>query len=150
MKMSLLAISASLVLVGVVWADSPSVGCATDEQGVGCLPDSCAKVCMPQLTIKKKEKTVYGCKCVDFCVPKPSRPQHHGHDTCGCGKADCNACASQCGACQACSGAGCIKCGCVRTKKVLIKKVQTTEHCAAECVPQTLCGEHGNRCAAGQ
>jgi hypothetical protein len=158
MKACLLAVFGSFVLVGAAWAagtasDGPPMGCAAMEESPGCYADSCGaaacKVCVPEATKKKKDKVSYGCKCVDFCVPKPSGIHHECRAGSGCGKADCNACAAECGACQACGGAGCIKCGRVRTKKVLIKKVKAIECDTFKCVPQSACGAQGT-CGPGR
>jgi hypothetical protein len=152
MKACLLAFFGSLVLVSAAWAagtacDGPPAGCAVTDESSACCADSCGasacKVCVPQATKKKKDKVTYSSKCVDFCVPKPSCPHHAcGDDACG-GNGDCNVGAAPCSAWQACGGADCIKCGHVRTKKVLIKKVKTIESDTYKCVPQSVCGDQG-------
>lgn len=153
MKACLLAWFGSLLLVGAAWAagtacDCPPTGGVATDATPGCCADACGasacKVCVPEATKKKKEKVSYGSKCIDFCVPKPSCPHHAcGDGACGA-NGNCSACAAQAGACQACGGAGCIKCGRVRTKKVLIKKVTTIESDTFKCVPQSVCGGQGN------
>ncbi len=77
------------------------------------------KVCVPEPAKKKVEKVSYGCKEVDFCVPRILGLFH----VC-----------SPCDDCQPCK-----TCGKVYTKRVLIKKVQTTECDAVKLVPKDLC-----------
>ncbi|MCY2987347.1 MAG: hypothetical protein NTY19_05710 [Planctomycetota bacterium] len=149
MKACLLTFCGSFVLVGAAWAagaacDGPPTGGATTDEAAGCCAGSCGtsacKVCVPEATKKKKDKVAYSSKCVDFCVPKPSLHGVCSAGACG-GNGDCNACAAQAGVCQACGGAGCIKCGRVRTKKVLIKKVKSIESDTYKCVPRSVCGD---------
>jgi hypothetical protein len=145
MKTSLPVVLGMLVLVSAVWADGATgPGPAALEKAPGCCADSrCAsacKVCVPEWTTKKTEKVAYGCKCVDFCLPNCFWIHRECRDGC-CQDPNCKVCAAKRGACSECGGAGCIKCGRVRTRKVLIKKVHVTEVEQLDCVPKTVCGK---------
>ncbi len=77
------------------------------------------KICVPEPAKKKVEKVSYGCKEVDFCVPRILGLFH---------------------VCSPCDdGQPCKTCGKVYTKRVLIKKVQTTECDTVKLVPKDLC-----------
>lgn len=126
-----------LLLAGSAFADGPA---SAERDGMdkesGCFLDgSCCprcRPCVPEWTTKKNEKVTYGCKCVEFCLPKCSWTHHACRDGGCCKESNGNACPTKCGEC---GGAGCLKCGHVRTKKVLIKKVHVTETCKLECMP---------------
>ena len=81
--------------------------------------DKCGKpCCVPAPAKKKIEKITYGAKCVEFCIPTcPGLRIFH--------EKDCNGCERPLSP----------NCGSVRTKTVLIKKVQTKECDTCQCVP---------------
>jgi hypothetical protein len=118
-------------------------GCHDD-----CHDANVCKVCVPAPAKKKISTTVYGIKCVDFCLTRCSlgglfsgRCNDHGcNDNCG----QCGRCRK--GPCDQHEGVG--DCKKVRTKRVLLKKVETCEvdsykcvvesrprHCAPACPP---------------
>jgi hypothetical protein len=78
----------------------------------------CKECCVPTPAKKKIEKVVYGCKCVEFCVPKCPGIRV-------CHEKDCNGCEVPLAP----------NCGPVRTKIVLIKKVEVKESNTCVCVP---------------
>ena len=103
-------------LAGLAWAaDPPAV-----VEPAPCGP----KVCVAVPTVKKTDKVVYDCKCVDYCLPRCSLYSLFW----GC-----------CG----CDG-GCPNCGCPRTKHVLIKHVVQEEcpdvKCEVRPAPCVPCG----------
>lgn len=134
MRTNLIALFVSLLLVGQALAQQDNSGACQAPTRVGSEAQVCdcpncggaaCKVCVPEPAKKKNEKTVYSSKCVDFCVKgcpgllNPTRKD-----------------------CQGCDTPNCPMCGKVRTKKVLMKKVQTTECDTFKCVPQTVSGDH--------
>jgi hypothetical protein len=73
---------------------------------------------VPAPATKKIEKVTYGAKCVEFCVPNcPGLRVLHEKD------------------CKGCEKPLAPNCGTPRTRTVLIKKVQTKECDACQCVP---------------
>jgi hypothetical protein len=92
-------------------------GAALPCEGGSC-PAGTRKVCVPEATTKKTTKTVYDCRCEDFCLPGFHL---HGlfHATAG-------------DACPACEAG---KCGHPLTRKVLVKKTCTEECDTYKCVP---------------
>ena len=77
----------------------------------------CCKTCVPECVTKKIEKVSYGVKCVEFCLPKCPGARSYKD-------------------CQGCEHNDCPRCGQVRTKKVLIKKITTIECETTQCVPR--------------
>jgi hypothetical protein len=127
-------------------AQQPTTAYATPvvflNQGCGPQCGGCptCKVCVPEPTIKKHPHTVFGVKCVDYCLKKcPPFASLRG----GCCNDGC--------------GAACGDCGKPRTKKVLLKKVITCDEpdykCRVEerpvsCQPACTNGCRTGRCAA--
>ncbi len=100
--------------------------------GGSCCAESCGpeKVCVPECYIKKTPRTVYGSKCIDYCLPKCSGLSLFGH---GCGSGGSwDSCGNCCNSCT--------NCGCVRTKHVLLKKIVEDECPATKCVVQLTPG----------
>jgi hypothetical protein len=89
--------------------------------GGACCPACTKKVCCPEPTTKKITKTLYRCKCEDVCLPCLNL-----HNLFSC---------DPCPACE--TG----KCGCVRTKKVLVIKDCTEECHTYKCVPKEVPAE---------
>ena len=131
MRTYLIALFATLLFLGGASAQQGTTGACPESASVGAAARGCVcphcggaacKVCVPEPAKKKNEKAVYSFKCVDFCVKgcpglvNPTRKD-----------------------CQGCDVQNCQACGKVRTKKVLIKKVKTTECDSFKCVPQTVC-----------
>src|SRR4051794_14183976 len=82
---------------------------AGHQQYFAPMPAPCCeavKVCQPRPDIKKTVKVTYGCKAEDYCVPR-------------------------CGLCTlyttCTSGGECLRCGKVRTRNILIKKIKNEE-----------------------
>jgi hypothetical protein len=65
------------------------------------------KVCVAEPVVKVKERWVYSCKCVEFCLPQHSALAH----------------------------SDCPECGNIRTKKVLMKRLCVEEKPGYKCVP---------------
>lgn len=118
------------------------------QAGEGCgTPDCCAhcgchgacqpKVCQLVCGVEKVKKHCWCVECEEFCPLLP-----------GCGKPCCDSCCEDCGpGCQdTCCEKGqqpCLvppKCGCMRTKKILIKKEYECEVPVYKCVVRYLCG----------
>src|ERR1700675_3286088 len=101
-------------------ADGPC-GCCSAPPACGCgCCQPCEKVCVPVPTTMKTSKTVYGCKCIDFCIPHNCEC----HDGCGgCGCDGCGCCPTVCPGCEH-----------PRVRKALIKWVRTTECPTFKCV----------------
>jgi hypothetical protein len=94
--------------------------------GPACCPPRVQKICVPEPTKTKTVKTVYDCKCVDYCLPKcPCCP------CCGC----CTLwpCFHKDCGCQSCPS--CTK---PRTRTVLVKKFVTTEEQTFKCVVKVV------------
>jgi hypothetical protein len=117
--------------------EAPAPGCCGN--GCGCC-QSCQKECVCVPTTKKITKTVYGCKCIDFCIAHNT--EFHPCDGCG------HCCDQGCG-CGCDQGCGCCPTVCPgcehpRVRKALIKWVRTTEcptfKCEVRCAPCNTCG----------
>ena len=80
-------------------------------RGAACAEACPAKVCVSEPSTKKVNTTVYGSKCLEYCLPKCGSLFSRGCDT---------TCADNCGP--------------VRSKNVLLKKVVTTECPDTKCV----------------
>jgi hypothetical protein len=102
-------------------SDQPC-GAACDH---GCCCCATRKICVPEAAKKKIDKVTYACKCVEFCLPA------------------CPGLRGTCKDCQGCEVTCCPACGPVRTKKVLIKKVQTIECDTFKCTPVEVCCPDG-------
>jgi hypothetical protein len=94
-------------------------GAACD--GGSCCPACTKKVCCPEPTTKKITKTLYRCKCEDYCLPCLNLDHLFS-----------------CDPCPACETG---KCGCVRTKKVLNIRTCTEECHTYKCVPKEVPAE---------
>jgi hypothetical protein len=99
-------------------ADGPCP-CQNCQDGGHCCHGCEKQCCVPVPAKKKIEKVVYGCKCVEFCVPKCPGVLRICHEK------DCNGCEIPLPP----------NCGHVRTHAVLIKKVEVKECPTCECVP---------------
>jgi hypothetical protein len=133
MRTYLTALLGGFLLLSTAWSQeraSPgclAAGCVAAKGQVCHCPDcggAAVKICVPEPDKKKHEKVVYGAKCVDFCVKGFPGLCNRTHKDC-----------------QGCDVQNCPSCGKVYTKKVLIKKVKTTECDTYKCVPQTVCRE---------
>lgn len=104
----------TVILVGSVRAGSDPC-CPAPEP---CYEEVVKKHCVPSTEVVKKTKAVYSCKEVDVCLPSCklcSLFKKKGCNDCG----ECNDCCDQCGK--------------PRVKRVLIKKLETTEECRTKC-----------------
>jgi hypothetical protein len=103
-----------------------------------CAQECVKKCCVPTWEMKKHTHVNYGCKKVDFCVPKCCGG-HCGHKHDGCD------------ACDGCHEPG-HACGKPRCRNVLIKKFVTEERHHAQCavVHEPVCNPCcPPACAAG-
>ena|SRR5207244_314801 len=128
---------------------APACGCNHGGcNNCGCQP--CEKVCVTVPTTKKIPHTIYGCRCIDFCIAH--NKEFHCCDSCGhregCG----------CG-CECCPGV-CAGCEHPRVRKALIKWVHIQECptfkcevrctcCPGQCGCQGQCGGQGGYDEAG-
>ena len=130
---------AFFLAVLVVAASSPLLLCAEETKSIySCPKCGCCnlkKCCKLVPEVKKVPKTVYDCKCEDFCVP---------------GKSKClgTKCVKDCDGCHE-EKVWQPNCGCVRTRTVLVKKTEMVEKCGFKCVVETVCTRCGCNCAAG-
>ena len=92
-------------------APAPGRGHAATASGADCGE----KICSAEPAKVKTVKSVYGVKCVEYCLPKcPHLSLRHAGDGCG------------------------VKCGKLRTRQVLLKRSVTEERDTAKCVPQRI------------
>jgi hypothetical protein len=132
MRTYLTTLLGGFLFLGTAWSQEcsatscPAPACVAAKGQVCHCPrcgGAAVKICVPEPATKKHEKVVYSAKCTDFCVKGfPG--------LCNLTHKDCHGCDVQ----------NCPTCGKVYTKKVLIKKVKTTECDSFECVPRIVCG----------
>jgi hypothetical protein len=137
-----LVAAAALTLVAAVRAGAGDCCCAH----CGC-DQPCQKVCRLVCEEKKVEIVCWGCKCEDFCLPKPSEP-------------GCKHCEMVCGACD--EPCDCTKpyaepkrfvwfdwtpgCAKIHTKKKLMQKKETKTVPSYKWVVEDLCAGCESRC----
>lgn len=96
-----------------------STGSADDAAPAACGAEGCGKVCVRVPDVQKTPRTIYDCKCEEYCAPRCSLRALLG-GLCGHPPDSC--------------------CGSVRTRKILLKKVVTDECLTTKCVVQpALC-----------
>ncbi len=114
-----LSASISVAETGENWPPQSGV-----VPGYPCAAPCVEKICIPVPDKKVVTKTVYGCKSVDFCLPKcPSLLGGRCHGA-GCTEG----CAPSCVACEK-----------IRTRKVLMKRTVRTAIETFKCVPEAIC-----------
>jgi hypothetical protein len=109
------ALRCVLFLLGSLAAWTAIVS-ADEAVPAACCPDGCGKICVRVPDVLKTPRTIYDCKCEDYCAPRCSLRALLG-GLCGCGDTCC---------------------GPVRTRKILLKKVVTDECPTTKCVVQQV------------
>jgi hypothetical protein len=150
-----LGLAAALCLLAArfsVAADAPVIvdaGCAPQVNccpQVSCCPATCCpeKVCQSVPDTKKVVKRVYGDKCEDFCLCRPTL--FGGLFNLQEAIAKDRGCDASCGACESCA---CGSCGNPHVKKYLLIHNREHEECATKCVvveqgcPAAPCADYG-------